>query len=212
MMGERGRQFDLTAAAFFLIVLLAAFVIKRKRRSADQRQLAATFAGLSAKERMELLWSEWKTTIDTQMHFNEMIIRMRTLGVTAVVTVFGAAAFAIGQYPERFYRLLGERFHVSEGVIFFGLVLLVAIFIIDFFYYYRLLLGAVKRSYDIDDTFQHLRYFGGLHPFGMSRLISRAVGSGRTKRLILVFYGAVLSTGLAYLLAVHVIVDPPPPI
>jgi len=36
------------------------------------------------------------------MHFNEMIIRARTMGVSVVIAVYGAAAFAFGQYPDRF--------------------------------------------------------------------------------------------------------------
>ena len=36
-------------------------------------------------------FKEYKLAIETQMHFNEMILRARTLGLTAVIFVFGAA-------------------------------------------------------------------------------------------------------------------------
>lgn len=53
-------------------------------------------------EETKIRLEEWKTVINTQMHFNEMIIRARTMGVSVVIAVYGAAAFAFGQYPDRF--------------------------------------------------------------------------------------------------------------
>jgi hypothetical protein len=50
-------------------------------------------------DRTQFLIEEWKTVIETQIHFNEMIIRARTTGVSVVMAVYGAAALSIGQYP-----------------------------------------------------------------------------------------------------------------
>lgn len=205
------RQLSFAPLLAITAVIILTLLSRRRPSAVLSPSSVSSLEDLSTKERMELLLQEWRTVVDTQMHFNDMIIRMRTLGVTAVVTVFGAAAFAIGQYPDRFYDLLGERFHVSEGVIFFGLVLWAAIFFIDFFYYFRLLIGAVNRSYEIDDAFRNAHYMGALRPFGMSRLISDAIGPrGIAQWLILGFYIVVFGIGLSYLVAVHFIVDPPP--
>src|SRR5438128_593525 len=94
----------------------------------------------------KLVLEEWKTVIDTQMHFNDMIIRMRTAGVSVVIAVYGAAALALGQYPNRFLKLAGVPFHVAAPIIAFGLLLLASIFVLDYCYYFRLLLGAVLRG------------------------------------------------------------------
>ena len=42
-----------------------------------------------------LLIEEWKTVIQTQMHFNEMIMRLRGMGVGVVTGIFGAAAYSL---------------------------------------------------------------------------------------------------------------------
>ena len=50
-------------------------------------------------EETKIILEEWKIVIQTQMHFNEMIMRARTTGVSVVMAVYGAAALAYGQYP-----------------------------------------------------------------------------------------------------------------
>lgn len=37
----------------------------------------------------------WKTAIETQMHFNDLLIRMRTTVISIILAVFGAAAIAL---------------------------------------------------------------------------------------------------------------------
>jgi len=43
-------------------------------------------------EETKIILEEWKTIVQTQMHFNEMIMRARTTGVSVVMGVYGAAA------------------------------------------------------------------------------------------------------------------------
>src|SRR5262245_51481712 len=48
----------------------------------------------SATERLELLQlyqKEWQVVIDTQMHFNDLIIKFRTLTLTSFAALVGAA-------------------------------------------------------------------------------------------------------------------------
>lgn len=40
----------------------------------------------------KILIEIWKTTVQTQMHFNEMLQRVRFIGLTIVIGVMGAAA------------------------------------------------------------------------------------------------------------------------
>ena len=40
-------------------------------------------------DRTNFLIEEWKTVIETQIHFNEMIIRARTTGVSLVMRIIG---------------------------------------------------------------------------------------------------------------------------
>jgi hypothetical protein len=147
----------------------------------------------------ELLLKEWETVISTQMHFNEMIIRARTTGVSVVMAVYGAAALAIGQYPGKFLKISGSQFHVSTAIIFFGLCLLLAIFFMDIFYYYRLLLGAVERGIQIDNAFQG-RKIGGTALFGMTTLISKKVSECRSTFLVVIFYAIPFVIGILALI------------
>ena len=43
----------------------------------------------------KLILEEWKTVIQTQMHFNDMIMKMRTTAVSIVLAVFGASAYHV---------------------------------------------------------------------------------------------------------------------
>jgi hypothetical protein len=158
---------------------------------------------------MELLLQEWKQVTDMQMHFNDMIIRMRTLAVSVVISVFGAAGLAIGQFQDRFIRIAGEEIHVAAIVVAFGLVLWLTIFTVDYGYYYKLLIGAVRRGWQIDDAFRTVKLFDGVHLFGAARLISEAIGpTGASKYFVWVFYGLVYFTGLMYLVCVLIVLDP----
>jgi len=150
-------------------------------------------------EETKIILEEWKTVINTQMHFNEMIIRARTMGVSVVMAVYGAAALAFGQYPEKFIRLSGSQYHVSAAIILFGICLLLVIFSMDIFYYYRLLLGAVERGEQIDRAFQK-RNIEGTTLFGMTTLISNKVSKCRATFLIVIFYLIPFAIGILSLI------------
>jgi len=150
-------------------------------------------------EQTKLVLSEWKTVIATQMHFNELIIRARTTGVSVVMGVYGAAALAIGQYPRQYLDLRGFKVHVAAAIIVFGLLLLASIFVLDFFYYYRMLIGAVRRGEEIDDAYSD-RVVDGSKLFGMTRLISKEVSRCRAILCLIGFYLCPSVAGVASLL------------
>lgn len=150
-------------------------------------------------EEVKIILEEWKTVIKTQMHFNEMIMRARTTGISVVVAVYGAAALAYGQYPARFITMGNVEFHVSTAIIIFGLLLLIGIFCIDRFYYFRLLLGAVERGEEIDKAFND-RIIGGTKIFGLSTAISNKVSRKRATICLVVFYGLPSLMGIISLI------------
>jgi hypothetical protein len=159
-------------------------------------------AGDRNRQEMQLLLEEWKVVIQTQMHFNDMIIKMRTAGLSVLIAVFGGAAIAIGQYPDRFIEIGRRDFHVAAPIILFGLLLWLAIFVIDYFYYHKCLLGAVERGYQIDDVCKG-RKVAGTTMYGMTTLIRDAIGKpGASKFYIWTFYLLVGLVGVAYLLLV----------
>lgn len=149
-------------------------------------------------EEKRLVLEEWKTVINTQMHFNEMIIRTRTTGISVVIGVYGAAALAVGQYPQRLLNIYQWSFHVSVAIVLFGLLLLLSIGLLDYLYYYRLLMGAVERGEQIDEACRGWTV-AGVSLLGMTTLISGKVSRCRAIVSLLVFYGFPFLAGLVSL-------------
>lgn len=152
-------------------------------------------------EEMKLILEEWKTVIQTQMHFNDMIMRIRTTGVSVVVTVFGAAAYSL-QFDRLYLQISGVSFHAAVPIVSFGLGMLLGIFVLDYCYYYRMLLGAVERGYEIDKAYKD-RKINGINIYGMTTLIRDKIGPpGRSKCYIHIFYGIIFILGIIFLYAV----------
>jgi len=135
-----------------------------------------------------VILEEWKVVIETQMHFNDMIMRMRTTMLSVVIAIFSAAGLAFGQYPNRFLQVGNFRIHVSGAIVLFGVAVLASIFVVDYFYYYRMLLGSVQRGYQIDEAFKE-RKIGSTHLFGMTTAIRDSVGKpGKSRWFVIAFY------------------------
>jgi uncharacterized membrane protein len=169
--------------------------------------VTCAIAALPPADLLHIITEEWKQITTVQMHFNEMIIRMRTLAVSVVISVFGGAGFVVARYRDQFIKLEGRSFHISVFVAAAGLLLWLTIFIVDYCYYYKLLLGAVRRGYEIDKAFSASPAFGTLHLFGAARLISAAIGpSGASEYIIWVYYGLVYFAGVAFLTTVMIVI------
>ena len=156
---------------------------------------------MSSTEEIRLILEEWKTVIQTQMHFNDMIMKMRTTGVTIVLAFFGAAAISL-QYERLFLRICGFSFHAAVLIIACGLGMLVGVFFLDYFYYYKMLLGAVKRGYQIDQAYKD-RLVDGVKMFGLSTEIRDAIGRPHlSKVFIWIFYGLVFILGIIFIASI----------
>ena len=149
-------------------------------------------------EETKIILEEWKTVVQTQMHFNEMIMRARTTGVSVVMAVYGAAALAYGQYPSKLLKICGLEYHVSAAIILFGIVLLFSIFFIDFSYFYKMLLASVERGEQIDKAYENRR-IDGTRLFGMTTIISKKVSRTRSILCLIIFYGCPFLIGAACL-------------
>jgi len=139
----------------------------------------------------------WRGLIDTQMHFNDMLMRTRTVSLSIVMAVFGAAAVALAQFPDRLTTIPGSTVHVSAVVMAFGLLLLVSIFVLDYFYYYRLLLAVVRLTEEVEAASRD-----PLAPIELwltSRL-SECVSARRASLVIFAFYGIPFGSGLLFML------------
>jgi hypothetical protein len=152
-------------------------------------------------EGTKLILEEWKIVIQTQMHFNDMIMKMRTTGVSIVLAVFGAAAYSL-QYDKLMLTICGHSFHASVLVILFGLGMLIGVFGLDYFYYYKMLLGAVKRGDEIDEAYKNRRV-DNTKIFGMTTMIHEAIGKrGKSRYFIWLFYGLVFALGIIFIIGI----------
>ena len=139
----------------------------------------------------------WRTVIDTPMHFNRLLMRTRFTGVSIVMAVFGAAAVGLAQYPDHIIGAFGVRVHISAAVIVFGLSLLATLFILDYFYFYRMLLAVVQHAEDLE-----LASHQPDSPItlGLTCCISNAITRKRASVVLLLFYAIPLMSGLLFLL------------
>jgi ABC-type amino acid transport system permease subunit len=149
----------------------------------------------------------WRAALDTQMHFNDMLIRTRAAGLSIVIAVFGGAALAVEQFPQHLALFPGVSVHLAAIVMFFGLLLLFSIFVLDYFYYYRMLLAAVERSEQIEAESQRP---GEPIAFDLTGPISRRVSRTRATLVLWVFYGAPFLCGIVFMIFLAMLPPPTP--
>lgn len=142
---------------------------------------------------VDLYMTEWKVIIETQMHFNDLIIRFRTLTLTTFAALVGAAitigkAAALSQLELGILLWLPCMFWISAWVI-------------DFFYYHRLLVGAVAEAAKFDEA----PWFAQRGLFGMTACIRTHAPPARSRVLLLVYYvlPLLVLVGLLWWFTIH---------
>jgi hypothetical protein len=177
----------------------------------DVRSLKSQVQALSVANglaREQLIVTTYTKVIDVQMHFNEMVMRVRNLAVTLILAVFGAAAYSM-QNPY-FIHIFGEV-HIAALIIAFGLAAWASLWVMDLWHFHLLLRGAVKFSTDIEDAYKDDALLGKI--LGMTKAISRSSRHwfGCEKLLgfkvtaagkLHVFYAIVMLVGIVYFLVV----------
>ena len=110
------------------------------------------------------------------MHFNDLILRFRSITLTTCLTLVGAAVavLKIGVL---------ERADFLTIVAIIGILWLTA-FILDYGYYHRLLLGAVAQGLKFDENERMSRY--GM--FGMTTCLSEHVHPPTSRILVAIYY------------------------
>jgi len=133
-----------------------------------------------ADEKVKLLQiyqKEWEVIINTQMHFNDLIIKFRSIVLTAFITLVGASIALKKSSTIDETQLL--------AIILVLAALWVSAFVMDFFYYHRLLLGSVAQALKFDRSEVGKQY--GL--FGLTSCISDSVHPPTSKVLVCIFFG-----------------------
>jgi ABC-type Na+ efflux pump permease subunit len=79
----------------------------------------------------------------------------------------------------------------------FGLSLLGTLFVLDYFYFYRMLLAVVRHAEDLEIASHHA---DAPITFGLTSCISNSISRKRASAVLLLFYAIPLVSGLLFLL------------
>ena len=96
----------------------------------------------------------WKTVVGVQMHFNDMEMRIRNFALNVVLAVFGAFGFLISH--DLPITIGYYKFQLYVFVPIAGMIAVYLFYFMDFFWYHRLLLGAVKQGMIIEEKFKKM--------------------------------------------------------
>ncbi len=96
-----------------------------------------------ASERLRGRVEYWKQIAAIQIHFNDMCIRTRWLGLTAIATLVAAAAIAEKE-DIRFHLPFDWSIGLPSVLMLISLMLLLALWFLDIHYYYKMLIASVE--------------------------------------------------------------------
>ena len=148
----------------------------------------------------QLVFSVWTKIVDCQMHFNDMVMRVRGLAVTLLLAAFGAAAYSL-QSPV-FLSVFGRSVHISFFVIVFGLAGWIALWLMDLGHFHKLLRGAVNKGIEVETSYKKTPHIGPL--LGMTECITeesrKFIGERKMTAAVklAICYGIILVCGLAF--------------
>lgn len=130
--------------------------------------------------------NEYELAVKTQMHFNELLMKFRSFGVTVVVAIY---SYAVGRPSGEVITTIGAT--PSQVVAIAGIILAAVFALLDIFYFFPLLLGAVRRALTLEKS----------TTYRLTSTITSAVPKKIAYFLIIVFYIVIVLSGalLAFL-------------
>jgi hypothetical protein len=110
-----------------------------------------------SKELAEAYVLIWQKAVETQMHFNEMSVKSRQLGLTFVAASLGVGIVLLSQGRDFAIPLewasLRFEIHVSVFIFLAAVFALVAVRILDLNVYHKMLRGAVSFGEDFEENY-----------------------------------------------------------
>lgn len=121
------------------------------------------------------LYKVWKQYEEIAMHFNDLLIRLRIQALAGVAALSTAVSIFVKADPNGGT----PNWQMATGV-FFGLCMFwIAIWILDFRYYHRLLIGAVAALLSVEKLSETQTR---IHSIQMSTIIERSVAGSLKDR------------------------------
>lgn len=102
--------------------------------------------------------SIWAKAVETQMHFNEMSVKSRQLGLTFVAAALGVGIVLLSRggdfaFPVVDLKFFAFRLHVSVVLILAAWAALAAVRGLDLNVYHKMLRGAVTFGEDFEENY-----------------------------------------------------------
>lgn len=107
---------------------------------------------LSDEERKSIV-EIWSKVVDTQMHFNEMCVKSRQLGLTFVAGALGVGIVLLGRGGDFSIPVFSVDVHVSVLIVLAAAAALYAVRILDLNVYHKMLRGAVSFGEDFEENY-----------------------------------------------------------
>jgi hypothetical protein len=138
-------------------------------------------------EKVKFAVEAWKTSIGVQQHFNTIEMQIRNIAVTVLTATVGAAALVYNQSQQAIIEALktnssipptititifNYNFSPADMIIFGGMFAWFAFYLMDRWWYHRLLQGAVSHAQDIENELKEDIPYGDL--LGLSNAIRLA--------------------------------------
>jgi hypothetical protein len=146
----------------------------------------------------------WEKTIDVQMHFNELQMKIRNFSILLVSALVGAGGIALKEHVMVDHYVLGWHIQSNLSAVLFWIAALswLAFFFMDHYWYYPLLVGSVLHGLSIERKLKDEMPLLGLTTTIGDASPQRFLGMKiRSKHKSFIFYGVVflLLVGLAAL-------------
>lgn len=113
--------------------------------------MTANKLGTEAAQQLIAIWAK---TVDTQMHFNEMQVKSRQLGLTFVTAALGIGIVLLSNGDDFSFRVRVAShdltIHISVLLVAAALLALQAVKLLDLNVYHRMLRGAVTFGEDFE--------------------------------------------------------------
>jgi hypothetical protein len=150
----------------------------------------------------------WKKTVDVQEHFNDLELRIRNTAIALIGAILTVGALAIKE--RMVVQVAGIIAPVAAIIVFIDLVVWIAFYLMDRFWYHRLPKGAVGHCEDLETSLE-----GEVGGISLTKRISAEsphVLFGKLRlhkeRKMDCFY-AIVATALIPLLVVLFVIAPP---
>lgn len=155
----------------------------------------------------ERLLEAWKVTVEVQMHFNELEMKVRSFAITVLAAFLAAVGFVLRE--DLSINLFGLSLSLSGMILLAAILCWGSFYLMDRLWYHRLLRGAVNHGIALEieakSSFPELNLGQEISLASPVTIRGKKYGSNRK---IDFFYGLIASILLAAAM-IAFINDPP---